>query len=108
MAYDEALAERMRELLAEMTDFDERKMFGGLAFMVNTHMACGIVADDLMVRVGKANHDAAINTGATEMTFSGRPMRGMVVVPAGQGRDRDGWSTGSCRPSAMHDRNHPR
>ena len=89
MAYDEDLAGRTRELLAELTDFDERKMFGGLAFMVNTHMACGIVHDDLMVRVGKANHDAAINAGATEMDFTGRPMRGMVIVPANRVR-RDG------------------
>ena len=49
MAYDEDLAGRARGLLAELTDFDERKMFGGLAFMVNTHMACGIVGDDLVV-----------------------------------------------------------
>lgn len=82
MAYDEDLAGRTRELLAQLTDFDERKMFGGLAFMVNTHMACGIVKDDLMVRVGKDNHDAAITAGATEMDFTGRTMRGMVIVPA--------------------------
>jgi TfoX/Sxy family transcriptional regulator of competence genes len=82
VAYDEALAGRARERLAELTDFDERKMFGGLAFMVNTHMACGIVGDDLMVRVGKDNHDAAISAGATEMDFTGRPMRGMVIVSA--------------------------
>jgi TfoX/Sxy family transcriptional regulator of competence genes len=82
VAYDEGLAVRARELLADLTDFDERKMFGGLAFMVNTHMACGIVGDDLMVRVGKDNHDAAITAGATEMDFTGRTMRGMVIVPA--------------------------
>lgn len=87
MAYDEDLAARARELLAELTDFGERKMFGGLAFMVNTHMACGIVKDDLMVRVGKDSHDAAITAGATEMDFTGRPMRGMVIVPAERLRD---------------------
>ena len=47
-------------MLAPRAPFEERKMFGGLAFMVNTHMACGIVKDDLMVRVGKAGHDAAL------------------------------------------------
>jgi len=88
VAHDEALAGRARELLAELTDFDERKMFGGLAFMVNSHMACGIVKDDLMVRVGKDNHDAAISAGAMEMDFTGRPMRGMVIVPADRLRDR--------------------
>jgi TfoX/Sxy family transcriptional regulator of competence genes len=90
VAYDEDLGERVRELLAELTDFDERAMFGGLAFMVNTHMACGIVKDDLMVRVGKDNHDAAIDAGATEMDFTGRPMRGMVIVPADRVRDSNG------------------
>jgi len=90
MAYDDELAGRVRELLAELTDVDERRMFGGLAFMVNTHMACGIVGDDLMVRVGKDNHETAISAGATEMDFTGRPMRGMVIVPADRvGTDGD-------------------
>jgi TfoX/Sxy family transcriptional regulator of competence genes len=93
MAYDESLAERVRDALASRAQFDERKMFGGLAFMVNTHMACGILGDDLMVRVGKANHDAALARGAREMDFTGRPMRGLVVVP-GEALDDEplaGW-----------------
>jgi TfoX/Sxy family transcriptional regulator of competence genes len=81
MAYDEELAERVRELIAPLASFEERKMFGGLAFMVNTHMSCGIVKDDLMVRVGKAGYDAALARGARELAFTGRPMRGMVIVP---------------------------
>jgi TfoX/Sxy family transcriptional regulator of competence genes len=81
MAYDEQLAARVREALASKTEFEERAMFGGLAFMVNTHMACGSMREDLMVRVGKENHDAAIARGAREMDFTGRPMRGMVLVP---------------------------
>ncbi len=56
-------------------------MFGGLAFMVNTHMACGLIRDDLMVRVGKANHEAALQRGAEVMAFTGRPMTSMVLVP---------------------------
>src|SRR5688572_24941697 len=81
MAYDEELAARVRDCLAERCEFTERAMFGGLAFMVNTHMACGSMGDDLMVRVGKENHDNALSRGAREMDFTGRPMRGMVVVP---------------------------
>ena len=81
MAYDEQLAARVRAVLAERTDFDEKKMFGGLAFMVNTHMACGLIRDDLMIRVGKENYDDALSRGAQVMDFSGRPMRGMVMVP---------------------------
>ncbi len=84
MAYDEDLAARVRDLLAPLSEFEERKMFGGLAFVVNTHMACGIVKDDLMVRVGKDGYDAALARGATEMDFTGRPMRGMVIVPGPQ------------------------
>ena len=81
IAYDEELAERVREQLAPDAGLEERKMFGGLAFMVNTHLACGIMKDDLMVRVGKEGHHAAIERGAREMEFTGRPMRSMVVVP---------------------------
>ena len=84
MAYDEDLADRVRELIASLTVFDERKMFGGLAFMVNTHMACGIVKDDLMIRVGKDGYVAALERGAQKMDFGARPMRGMVIVPGSQ------------------------
>jgi TfoX/Sxy family transcriptional regulator of competence genes len=94
MAYDEDLAERVRDLIAPQAAFEERKMFGGLAFMVNTHMACGIVKDDLMVRVGKTGHDAALAAGAGEMDFTGRPMLRMVIVPGTdlrQDSDLDTW-----------------
>lgn len=89
MAYDEALAVRVRDALAARTEFTEQAMFGGLAFMVNTHMACGAMHDDLMVRVGKENHDDALSRGAQEMAFTGRPMRSMVIVP-GAVLDDDG------------------
>ena len=94
MAYDEDLADRVRELIAPLSAFEERNMFGGLAFMVNTHMACGIVKDDLMLRVGKDGHVAALARGAQEMDFTGRPMRGMVIVPGSQVVDEsalDAW-----------------
>ncbi|HKR51278.1 MAG TPA: TfoX/Sxy family protein, partial [Pseudonocardiaceae bacterium] len=74
--------------------FEERKMFGGLTFIVNTHMACGIVKDDLMVRVGKDGHVAALARGAHVMDFTGRPMRGRAGQRAGDAfRDalEDGW-----------------
>ena len=80
MAYDEALAERVREQLAPMAEPVELKMFGGLAFMVNTHMACGIIGDELMVRVGSDGHDSALVKGAREMDFTGKTMRGFVVA----------------------------
>ncbi len=89
MVFDERLADRARSAVAERTDFDEKRMFGGLVFMVNTHMCCGLMGDDLMVRVGRDGQDAALTRGATEMTFTGRPMAGMVIVPAGLLSDDD-------------------
>jgi TfoX/Sxy family transcriptional regulator of competence genes len=92
MAYDEQLADRVRAGLAGRTDFEERKMFGGLAFMVNTHMACGLVRDDIMVRVGTQNHDAALARGAETMVMGEREMRGMVRIPARTVADEAGLS----------------
>ena len=81
MAYDEKLAERVREVLKRRRGITEKKMFGGLAFMVNGHMACGVIGEDLMVRVGPGAYDAALEkTGARPMDFTGRPMKGMVYV----------------------------
>jgi TfoX/Sxy family transcriptional regulator of competence genes len=90
MAYDEQLAERVRIHLEPRVAFTERAMFGGLAFMVNTHMACGLMSQGLMVRVGKPDYDAALARGAQEMLFTGRPMRGMVLVPDALVADDDG------------------
>jgi TfoX/Sxy family transcriptional regulator of competence genes len=96
MAYDEELAGRVRQALGERADFDEKKMFGGVAFMVNTHMACGIIRNDLMVRVGKPNHEDALSRGAREMEMGGRSMPGMVIVPGDSLADPDffeSWMT---------------
>ncbi len=83
MAYDEHLAARARALLQRQPGYSERTMFGGIAFMLHGHMACGIVKDELMVRVGPAAHDAAVRLPhAREMDFAGRPMRGMLFVAA--------------------------
>ena len=81
MAYDESLANRVRELLERRRGISEKKMFGGIAFMVYGNMACGVLGEDLMVRVGPEAYDAALGrTGARPMNFTGRPMRGMVYV----------------------------
>lgn len=91
MAYDEGLAERVRSLLAERRDVVEKRMFGGLAFMVAGHMAVGIVKDDLMVRVGKKKYaDLVGQPHARPMTFTGRPATGaLYVAPAGVESDTD-------------------
>ena len=82
MAYDEALADRIRATFAGESGVVEKKMFGGLAFLVNGNMACGVAGgDDLMVRVGPDNHEDALSRPhARPMDFTGRPMRGMVYV----------------------------
>jgi TfoX/Sxy family transcriptional regulator of competence genes len=87
MAYDEDLADRVRDAVAQRGPFTEQKMFGGLAFMVNTHMACGITRDVLMVRVGKEGYDDALALGAAPMTMGERTMSGMVMVDAGRTTD---------------------
>jgi TfoX/Sxy family transcriptional regulator of competence genes len=85
MAYDEKLAARIREALGERGDLSERKMFGGIAFLVDGHMVCGVIGEDLMVRVGPAAHQRALTLPhARPMDFTGRPSKGMVyVAPAG-------------------------
>jgi hypothetical protein len=83
MAYNESLAQRMRAHLADQSELYERKMFGGLVFMVRGNMCCGIMGDDLMVRVGPAQYAASLaQPHAREMDFTGRPMAGMVRVAA--------------------------
>jgi TfoX/Sxy family transcriptional regulator of competence genes len=88
MAYDEKLAQRIREVLERRRGISEKKMFGGLAFLVNGHMACGVQGDDLMVRVGPDDYESALRkTGARPMDFTGRPLKGMVYVgPRGHRR----------------------
>ena len=84
MAYDEELADRVRVLLAAEEGLTERKMFGGLAFMVEGNMACGIVRDELMLRLGAEGAESALEHPAVrQMDFTGRPMTGMVYVEPG-------------------------
>ncbi len=81
MAYDEILADRVRALMAGRSGVREQKMFGGLAFMLNGNMACGIMGSDLIVRVGKENFDDAIALPhARVFDMTGRPMRSFVHV----------------------------
>ncbi|MFI2102045.1 TfoX/Sxy family protein [Isoptericola sp. NPDC019693] len=89
MAYDEALAARVRDAVAERADFVERQMFGGLAFLVNTRMAVGITRDELMVHVGAEGYDAALADGGHELRMGERVMRGMVGVAASVTDDDD-------------------
>ena len=81
MAYDEGLAYRLGEVHSVMPDVVEKKMFGGLVFMVNGHMSCGIVNDTLMARVGPDLYNNALSRPAARpMDFTGKPMKGFVYV----------------------------
>jgi TfoX/Sxy family transcriptional regulator of competence genes len=83
MAYDERLADRVRKALGDVSDVTERRMFGGIAFMVRGNMCCGIIDDRLMVRVGADAYETALKlTHAGPMDFSGKAMRGFVIVSA--------------------------
>ena len=81
MAYDEALAARVRESLPIRTDLAERRMFGGLAFMLAGNMCCCVTDKGLMVRVGPEGYQEALALPyAVVMDMTGRPMRGWVLV----------------------------
>ena len=81
MAYDDGLAQRIREVLDDRYDVTERKMFGGIAFMLSGNMCCGVVGDELMLRVGPDAYEACRSLPhAREMDFTGKPMRGMLYV----------------------------
>ncbi|AZQ68085.1 hypothetical protein EF888_13645 [Silicimonas algicola] len=84
MAWDEGLADTFREDLAEVADrLEERRMFGGLCFMLDGHMLCGVHKGGAMVRVGKDRHAQALAMdGVSELAFTGRPMGGLVDVSA--------------------------
>jgi len=93
MAYDEALAERIRAELAGETGLVEKAMFGGLAFLLDGNMAVAIGGEDLMVRVGADGvADALARPHARESVMGERVMKGWVLVaPAGLQDDLSGW-----------------
>jgi len=86
MAYDEAVAERVRSALGKNPDIVEKKMFGGLAFMLHGNMCCGVIGDRLMLRVGRRG---------TKRPCPGRT-RGQWI----HGKTDEGWSTSS--PRGLH------
>ncbi|MEV0641753.1 TfoX/Sxy family protein [Streptomyces sp. NPDC050619] len=95
MAFDEGLAERIRERLGADPAITEKRMFGGLAFLHRGNMAVGVIGDELMVRVGPdATGTALARPGARVFDFTGRPMRGWVVVAASavaEDAELDAW-----------------
>ena len=81
MSYDERLAERVRIALSGRKGVTERRMFGGIAFMLRGNMCCGVVRDLLMLRLGPERAARSLaRPHVREMDFTGRPMKGMVYV----------------------------
>jgi TfoX/Sxy family transcriptional regulator of competence genes len=91
MAYDEGLVERLREVYQKHPGIVEKKMFGGIAFMVSGHMSCGVNGERLMVRVGPEQYESALSRPhAVPMDFTGKPLKGFVYVePEGYESDSD-------------------
>jgi len=81
MAFDERLADRVRRALADQRGVVEKKMFGGIAFMLRGNMCCGVLRDDLVVRVGPAAHEVELKRPhARVMDFTHKPMKGYLYV----------------------------
>ena len=83
MAYDEGLAQRLRDALIDERGVVEKKMFGGLCLMVDGKMCVGVIGDELMARVGAEGHAAALSRPHVRpMDFTGKPLKGFVYVSA--------------------------
>ena len=82
MAYNEKLANRIREALVETANVEEKKMFRGLTFMVNDKMCISVADDELMCRIDPSQHDTILEkNGCREMIHGGRTIKGFVYVP---------------------------
>jgi len=81
MAYDEGLAQRVRELISDQPGYDEKKMFGGIGFLFRGNMACGVIREDLIIRVGaEAYTDSLLKPHVELFDITGRAMTGWVIV----------------------------
>ena len=92
MAYDHFLADRVKNILEEKgSSFEEKKMFGGLCYMVDGKMCIGVESEKLMARIGPDAYEAALQKpGCEEMNFTGRPLKGFVyILPEAIDTDQD-------------------
>lgn len=91
MAFDEDVAQRIRAALAGRRGLEERRMFGGIAFLLGGHMTAGVVGEELMLRVGPDAYDEVLRRPhVREMDFTGKPLRGLIFVePPGFRSDAD-------------------
>ena len=88
MAYDEELAERIKAVIRDLPGLEEKRMFGGVAYLVNGNMACGVHKDALIVRVGFERYEEELSRPFTKVfDITGRPMKGWVMVSG------EGWGS---------------
>ena len=81
MAYDERLAERVERMMGDLAGLETRKMFGGMAYLLNGNMACGVVDDLVVLRLGNEGAERALDEDfIVPMDFTGRPIRSMVYL----------------------------
>lgn len=81
MAYDEMSAAWVRDLVKDIPGFDEKKMFGGVGYLLNGNMACGVNKEDLIIRVGLEGYESDLQEPHTKpFDMTGRPMTGWIVV----------------------------
>jgi TfoX/Sxy family transcriptional regulator of competence genes len=91
MAYSEKLANRVRAILVDHPKVEEKKMMGGLTFMVNNKMCVGILKDDLMARIDPSAYKTVLKkNGCREMDFTGRPMKGFVLISPDGTKTKEG------------------
>lgn len=85
MAYDETVADQIRKALRRRRGISEKKMFGGIAFMLHGNMCCGVIRDNLVLRLGEDEASKALSEPHTGvMDFTGRPLKSMIYIrPAG-------------------------
>lgn len=91
MAYDEGLATRVRHLVGDEPGLVEKRMFGGLAMLLDGNMVCGVHGEELIVRSDPAQSEAQLaEPGAHAFDITGRPMKGWLLVsPEGYAEDDD-------------------
>lgn len=81
MAYNLSLANRIREQLQDLANIEEKEMMGGLSFLLNGKMCVGIIKDEMMCRINPALYEDSLDkTGCHEMLFTGKPMKGWVMI----------------------------
>jgi hypothetical protein len=104
MAYDEELADRVRALITAHGETSERRMFGGIGFMIGGNMSVGVIGEDLIVRLDPEDAERALTEpGVREFDFTGRPMRGWIFVGPEATADEEilaGWVEAGARYAA--------